>query len=170
MIYYHLAPVPAWRAAQESGEPYKPATYDQVRAADLGEGERHTQPPPPKTRPLTPGSSLFPLPKDGFTHLTADPAALLGVANQFYGDSTDAWTCVALDGDRLVAEVRLEPAAPVGEKEPGAAQREEGGGGAPLLFPHLYGPIPTDAAVREHAVVREGEGRGAFLAIEGLAS
>ncbi len=114
-------------------------------------------------------------PKDGFTHLTADPACLLGVANQFYADSSSAWVCVALDPELLGGEVRLETAAPVGDRPPGPAQQqqapEEGTEGGALLFPHLYGPIPTAAAVREHAVVRAGEGgtAGAFLAIEGLA-
>jgi len=119
--------------------------------------------------PLDLLSPRLPSRQDGFTHLTADPAALLGVANQFYAESHDAWLCIALDGAALGAEVKLEPAAPVGDRPPGDAQRKGGGGpGAPpLLFPHLYGPIPTAAAVREHRVERDGG--GVYVGIEGLA-
>jgi uncharacterized protein (DUF952 family) len=67
-----------------------------------------------------------------------------------------------LDSGKLTGEVRFEPAAPVGQKEPAAfGTRDE-----QPLFPHLYGTIDVDAVVAELNVVRDGS--GTFTAIDGL--
>lgn len=163
-ILYHLAPVPRWRAAAAS-------------AAEGGEGlyfpETYAQ--------------------DGFTHLTADPSFLIAVGNSFYRDSTEDWLLLELDAAKLGGEVRYEPAAPVGDTQPSeelkAKQGGSGGGGeeekekeeekqeeatkepppaTAVLFPHLYGGIPTrgGAVIREKKVTR-GED-GSFLSIEGM--
>lgn len=85
-----------------------------------------------------------------------------------------------LDAARLAGEVRLEPAAPVGatpalgaagkgadaDGGEGEAAADGEGGGKPLLFPHLYGPIDLAAVARELRVTRGADGE--FLAIEGL--
>lgn len=45
--------------------------------------------------------------QDGFTHLTADPGLLLGVANHFYTDSPHAeWQVLVLDAAKLRSKVR----------------------------------------------------------------
>lgn len=49
--------------------------------------------------------------QDGFTHLTADPALLLDVANHFYkGDGGD-WIVLQLTAASLTAEVGTSTAA-----------------------------------------------------------
>ncbi|KAL4419496.1 hypothetical protein ABPG77_002282 [Micractinium sp. CCAP 211/92] len=54
--------------------------------------------------------------QDGFIHLTADPALLLPVANHFYTSSRGDWLVLVLDAGKLTAEVKFEPAAPVGDR------------------------------------------------------
>ena len=49
------------------------------------------------------------------------------------------------------AQVRLEPAAPVGATAPSAAQ-------AGLLFPQLYGPLDLSAVVRTTVITRSEDG------------
>ena len=44
--------------------------------------------------------------QDGFTHLTKDPAFLLGVANNFYRATTPwNWICLRIDPKKLSHEV-----------------------------------------------------------------
>ncbi|GBF89045.1 hypothetical protein Rsub_01762 [Raphidocelis subcapitata] len=95
---------------------------------------------------------------DGFTHLTQDPALLLGVANHFYAAIAGPFLVLEIDPARLPDKVVFEPAAPVGTTPAVHADA--------VLFPHLYGPIPAAAVVRELAVERGGD--GAFLSIQGL--
>lgn len=110
----------------------------------------------------------------GFTHLTADPSLLLTVGNAFYKPSKDDWVLLELDVSKLSAEVKYEPAAPVGETQPSEQlkkkQKEEGKEEeeeeTETLFPHLYGGIPKSAVVKERKVLREED--GSFLAIEGM--
>jgi uncharacterized protein (DUF952 family) len=61
----------------------------------------------------------------------------------------------------LTAEVKYEPAAPVGEKQ--TTKFSEGA----ELFPHLYGTIDKDAVTKELQVLREGS-TGKFLSIESV--
>ena len=127
-MLYHLAPVPAWEAAQAAGTPYKPATYD----------------------------------ADGFTHLTSDPAKLIPVGNAFYKASKDDWVLLCLNEENC-GDVRLEPAAPVGETQPSAEVAGADGG---ALFPHLYGPILHESVVAVHPVARGPDGE--FLGVDGV--
>ncbi|CAG9466349.1 unnamed protein product [Pedinophyceae sp. YPF-701] len=94
---------------------------------------------------------------DGFTHLTADPALLLGVANHFYTDVGGDWIVLCIDPSKLKAKVVFEAAAPVGDKP--AKEGEQ-------LFPHLYGGIDVAAVFDTMRMVRDPAGR--FLSIEGL--
>jgi uncharacterized protein (DUF952 family) len=119
------------------------------------------------------GASYFPptfAADGGFTHLTAHAPLLLPVANQFYRavPADVPWVVLVLDAAALQASapgaVKYEPAAPVGA----IAARDSDAG---VLYPHLYGGIPSDGAgivVAELPVVRApGEG-GEFLSIGGL--
>ncbi|KAL4853321.1 hypothetical protein ACK3TF_005668 [Chlorella vulgaris] len=108
---------------------------------------------------------------DGFTHLTADPALLLTVANHFYTSSVGDWIVLVLDASELTAEVKYEPAAPVGNISStgvlGGAERQEATEAPPEpLFPHLYGSIDF-AAVRQELPMQRGP-TGSFLSIQGL--
>eukprot|EP00884_Botryococcus_braunii_P019862 jgi/Botrbrau1/655/Bobra.0161s0043.1 len=96
--------------------------------------------------------------RDGFIHLTEDPALLLTVANSFFINSKGDWLCLELDPTKLTAEVKYEPAKPDRRNTP--IWEEE------LLFPHLYGELNVDAVVRQLRVHRSPCGR--FIAIDGL--
>lgn len=103
--------------------------------------------------------------------MTADPALLLTVANHFYTSSVGDWIVLVLDASELTAEVKYEPAAPVGNISStgvlGGAQRREAAEAPPEpLFPHLYGSIDF-AAVRQELPMQRGP-TGSFLSIEGL--
>ena len=122
---------------------------------------------------LSSGDTYFPATydSDGFTHLTANPALLLEVANHFYTDIPGNFVVLELDERLLAAEnagaVKYEPAAPVGDKdtkaEGYAAAKDEN---VPL-FPHLYGGIPKggSSVVGAPLVVERDAGTGAFLSI-----
>lgn len=69
------------------------------------------------------------LDEEGFIHCSYRDQ-LEGVANRFYGDVIEA-VILHVDPARLAAEVRAEPPAD----------------GIEELFPHVYGPIPTEAVV-----------------------
>lgn len=163
--------------------------------------------------------------QDGFTHLTADPALLLTVANHFYTSSqvpgrrtgraagenggqlvtlgqqlrvrgpglvgrvrltTHAalfpskptslpqgdWEVLVLDSSRLTAEVKYEPAAPVGNTSSGgllgggAQQEQQAEQPQEPLFPHLYGALDLTAVVRRVPMQRAED--GSFTGIAGL--
>jgi uncharacterized protein (DUF952 family) len=101
--------------------------------------------------------------QDGFIHLTADPALLLQVANHFYTDSKGDWVVLVIAPERLAAEVKYEPAAPVGDK--GSDGLHDKGEEGPL-FPHLYGALNTNSVTALLPMTRDAEGK--FLGIEGL--
>ncbi|MFK3984683.1 DUF952 domain-containing protein [Micromonospora sp. NPDC050397] len=65
--------------------------------------------------------------QDGFVHLSAQDQVVETAARHF-ADQADL-VLLTVDPDRLGTELRWEPSR----------------GGA--LFPHLYGPLPTDAVV-----------------------
>lgn len=104
---------------------------------------------------------------DGFIHLTKEAELLLPVANHFYKNDPGTYLVLKLDSTKLKAEVKFEPAAPVGDKQTtNFADKTEGDKTEEQLFPHLYGTIDFDAVESELAVHRATD--GAFLSIEGL--
>lgn len=79
------------------------------------------------------GSVYFPptYEQDGFTHATADPSKLLGVANHFYKDVQADWLCLKMTRATLAdakITLKFEPPAPVGSTAP--------------LTPELSGRLP----------------------------
>lgn len=63
------------------------------------------------------------------------------------------------------------PKAPVGDTEAHTVETPENNkaSDAPaILFPHIYGGLHPRAVVRTMAVIREAEGAGKFVRIEGL--
>jgi glutathione S-transferase len=66
----------------------------------------------------------------GFVHLST-AAQWPGVLQRYYADHAGPLLLLAVDPDRLTAELRWEAPAP----------------GSPELFPHLYGPLDADAVV-----------------------
>jgi uncharacterized protein (DUF952 family)/quercetin dioxygenase-like cupin family protein len=103
---------------------------------------------------------------DGFTHATADPAYLIGVANHFYKDTKAEWLCLGMTRASLAAAnvtLKFEDPSPVGTTR--ALNAEQSGG---MRFPHIYGGIPpSGGVVCEERVVSRAED-GTFLSIDGL--
>jgi uncharacterized protein (DUF952 family) len=67
----------------------------------------------------------------GFVHLSA-PEQVHLPANRLYAGRTDL-VLLRIDPARLPSEVRWEPGVPT---DPDA-----------MVFPHLYGPLPTEAVI-----------------------
>lgn len=80
--------------------------------------------------------------RDGFVHCTAGDELMLNVANRFYRDTLDEYVLLAIDPERLTAELRWEQ--PDDQLAP--------------LFPHVYGPIDRSAIVEVRAVRRAPDG------------
>ena len=74
---YHLVQATIWYDVKEKGEDYFPPTYAQARTFSV------RRPPSYNIRQLA-HLSRSTRAQDGFIHLTAEPSALLGVANFFY--------------------------------------------------------------------------------------
>lgn len=68
------------------------------------------------------------LASEGFVHCTAEPLMLVTVANRFYRELPGEWVILAVDLQKVGAEVRWEAA--------------DG-----HLFPHIYGPIEQRTVV-----------------------
>jgi uncharacterized protein (DUF952 family) len=100
---------------------------------------------------------------DGFTHATANPAALMNVANHFYKDVDGTWYCLRMTEESLAdtgVETIWEGTAPVGDIEP------EFEGSDDELFPHILGGIRPAAVVEVLPVERAAD--GTFLAVPGV--
>jgi uncharacterized protein (DUF952 family) len=82
----------------------------------------------------------FSLEDQGFIHCSLRHQ-VRAVAECLYGD-TDDLVLLVIDSDRLTAPVRYEV------PEPGAE-----------AYPHIYGPLPTDAVVAVTPVGRDSDGR-----------
>lgn len=75
---------------------------------------------------------------DGFIHLTNGLDELVKVANMFYKADDRAYVVLALDVNRIASDVRYDD---TGE-----------------IYPHIYGPLNTDAVVDTFAVERDSDG------------
>ena len=101
-----------------------------------------------------------------FIHATAVASKLMEVGNHFYRSNTEEWVCLELS--RAVLEkkcgivTKFESAMPVGETETNENWEA-------MLFPHVYGGIPTcvQGVVANIFPIKRGED-GSFIEIEGL--
>ena len=80
---------------------------------------------------------------EGFVHLSY-AGQVAGTANRHYRDAAEL-VAVELDPARLGVEVRVEDSY-----------------GSGTAYPHAYGPIPADAAVAVHPLVRGPDGDWTF--------
>ena len=76
----------------------------------------------------------------GFVHCALQ-ASVIAVANDYFSEAIEPVLLLEIDPERLTSEVRYEAPAPIA-----------GGGASHLvpatLFPHVYGPIQTQAITR----------------------
>ncbi|HEX6315044.1 MAG TPA: DUF952 domain-containing protein [Gemmatimonadaceae bacterium] len=86
----------------------------------------------------------------GFVHC-AEEQSVLSVANDYFSEAADPVLLLAIDVRRLSSEVRYEAAAPIA-----------GGGTAhvasAVTFPHVYGPLDTQAITRLGVLGRTATG------------
>ncbi len=68
------------------------------------------------------------------------------MANAIYRDEPELMV-VEIESDAVPAELRIEDSYGAGEE-----------------FPHIYGPIPTEAAIATHPLTRTDSGDWAFSA------
>lgn len=85
----------------------------------------------------------------GYVHC-ATAEQVRGVADRYYRGRDDV-VLLTIDPRRLDTDVRYESL-------PGSEER----------FPHVYGPIPTDAVVRAEPVALDSQGRLRTEELEGL--
>ncbi len=83
---------------------------------------------------------------DGFIHCTNGIDQLVTVANWFYVPDVREFRVLVLDVAKIKSEVRYD-------------DEEE-------VFPHIYGPLNTDAVIGEFAVTRSDD--GTFISIDQL--
>ncbi len=102
-------------------------------------------------RPYAPAS----LSEEGFIHCSPDEAVTLAVADAFYRDSPGPLMALLIDERKLDVIVRWEAASP--EPPPGVAPG--------TVFPHVYGPINSDAVDGMMEVQRDADGRAVGLAV-----
>lgn len=75
---------------------------------------------------------------DGFIHCTNGLDPLIEIANMFYRSDDRPYLVLALDVDRIRSEVRYDD--------------------PDQIYPHIYGPLNTDAVIGTFDVVREPDG------------
>jgi uncharacterized protein (DUF952 family) len=85
---------------------------------------------------------------DGFIHCTDGEEELIAVGNRYYTSDPRAYVVLSIDRDGIAAPVRYE--------DPGR------------IFPHIYGPLNTDAVLAVRRIERAPD--GAFVAIAGAES
>jgi uncharacterized protein (DUF952 family) len=90
------------------------------------------------------------LAEEGFIH-ASQASQVARTANKFYRSVPGNLVLLVIDTGRLRAEVRYEDA-------PGAG----GEGAAELPFPHIYGPLNTDAVVEARPFAAGADGTFAF--------
>ncbi len=114
---------------------------------------------------------------EGFIHATKGETMMLQVANAFYKSQPGVFYVLHIDESKLTSEVKWEAAAdPVVEAgEQGSRGVEENtlppevvaehgetplptSTSAPLLFPHIYGPINREAIVGMRVFTRSEDG------------
>ena len=75
---------------------------------------------------------------EGFVHTTIDLKTLLIPANKYYTADERPFVCLTIDLDRVTTEVRFDA--------------------DPLIYPHIYSPVPTDAVTEVRDAVRNPDG------------
>ena len=75
---------------------------------------------------------------EGFVHTTVDLETLLIPANRYYTDDDRTYVCLTIDLALVSGEVRFDA--------------------DPLIYPHIYGPVPTGAVTEVRTAQRSSTG------------
>lgn len=75
---------------------------------------------------------------EGFVHTTIDLETLLTPANRYYTADDRPFVCLTIDLARVPGELRFDA--------------------DPLIYPHIYGPVPTDAVTEVRNALRSPDG------------
>jgi uncharacterized protein (DUF952 family) len=84
-----------------------------------------------------------PFEREGFIHCTDGESNVIDVGNRYYTADSREFVCLVIDVDRVRAQFKYEDKA--------------------RIYPHLYGPLNTNAVTRVRPVLRDAG--GAFLAL-----
>ena len=76
---------------------------------------------------------------DGFVHCTDGEQAVIDTANRYYQGDARHYVVLSIDTDALGAPVRYEDAG--------------------RIYPHVYGPIETEAVTLVREIERDADGR-----------
>jgi len=76
---------------------------------------------------------------DGFVHCTDGEQAVIDTANRYYQGDARHYVVLSIDTDALAAPVRYEDAG--------------------RTYPHVYGPIETEAVTLVRKIERDADGR-----------
>ena len=76
--------------------------------------------------------------EEGFVHTTIDLETLLIPANRYYTGDGRPYVCLTIDLALVPGEVRFDA--------------------DPLIYPHIYGPVPTDAVTEVRDANRGEDG------------
>jgi len=79
-----------------------------------------------------------PFESEGFIHCTDGEANVVAVGNRYYTGDPREMVCLVIDRDKVAAEIRYEDPE--------------------RIYPHIYGPLNTDAVVEVRAVRRDPDG------------
>ena len=79
-----------------------------------------------------------PFESEGFIHCTDGESNVVAVGNRYYTGDRREMVCLVIDCDLVAAEIRYE--------DPGR------------IYPHIYGPLNTDAVIDVRSVQREADG------------
>jgi uncharacterized protein (DUF952 family) len=102
--------------------------------------------------------------RDGFLHCSGDPGSTLRVLEDYFASERRPILVLRIDVDRVKAEVRFEPPAPL----PGAGTTHLRPG---MLFPHVYGALNLSAVTGVATVSCAADGfpwPGAFEPVAAL--
>lgn len=81
--------------------------------------------------------------REGFIHCTDGEHNMVDTANRYYTAAPDIFICLEIDTAKVTAEIKYEDPA--------------------HIYPHIYGPLNTDAVVAVRTVARDAN--RAFLSL-----
>jgi uncharacterized protein (DUF952 family) len=76
---------------------------------------------------------------EGFIHCTDGQQNMIDTANRYYANDPATFICLEIDPARVSSEIRYEDPA--------------------HIYPHIYGPLNTEAVIAIRSMIRNVDGR-----------